>query len=340
MHPVLFNIPVFILVMLAGAVITWSALAESKRRWLPVIAALAASAVAGVIAYFRTRTVDPADGTVTLLTLPVRTYGTLMLIGFLFGVWLAARRAPLIGVDKAHCLDLGMWGVAGGVLAARLLHVAMYWSEYTPFHDGRFDASRIGMMFKVWDGGLAFYGAFVTVIPLAWFYCRRYKLPVLPFLDIAAPGLIAGQAFGRVGCFMYGCCYGKLTRVPWAVSFPPETPAYAAQFGSKHFEPSSLPVHPTQLYAALAAALTTAFLYAYWPRRRYDGQILALMLIMAGTTRFFEELLRADEPAAFAAVPWMTLAHWFALGVCFTGVGLLFYFRQRGQYYQPRPSGA
>jgi phosphatidylglycerol:prolipoprotein diacylglycerol transferase len=99
----------------------------------------------------------------------------------------------------------------------------------------------------------------------------------------------------------------------------------------------SLGVHPTQLYAAFGGALVAAFLYSYWPWRRYDGQIMSLMLIMAGTTRFFEELLRADEPAALQAVPWLTTSHWLALAIILAGTVLLSGFKRRGVLYKAEP---
>ncbi|MGD0091711.1 MAG: prolipoprotein diacylglyceryl transferase, partial [Planctomycetota bacterium] len=184
---------------------------------------------------------------------------------------------------------------------------------------------------------LSFHGAIITVWPFTWYYCRRHKLPALAFLDLCLPSFIAGQAFGRIGCFMYGCCYGEVTDLPWAVHFPAGAPSW-----QKHVLEGLIPqsaacsagVHPTQLYAAFGGALVAAFLYAYWPRRRYDGQIMALMLLMAGITRFFEELLRADEPAMWAAVPWLTTSHWLALAVAAVGLGLLFCFRRRGKLYK------
>ncbi|MCY3022609.1 MAG: prolipoprotein diacylglyceryl transferase [Planctomycetota bacterium] len=327
MHPHLINIPVYVLALLGGALIAAALLGEGRRLLVVVLVAAGAGLGAGLFAY------SQSWGHVAV---PVQSYGTLILTGFVVGVWMAARRSRQIGVEPKHCLDLGVWGVVVGLIGARILHMLMNWPDYTPFHDG-FDVSRIAKWFKIWKTGLAFQGVVITVLPFTWLFARRHKLPALPLLDMAVPSLIAGQAFGRIGCFMYGCCFGKPAAVPWAVHFPPGAPAYEAQV-DEHLiplgAPCSLGVHPTELYAALACALTAAFLYAYWPRRRYDGQIVSLTLMMTGAMRFFEELLRADEPAAFAAVPWLTTAHWLAVGIALTGLGLLFYFRQRGTLYR------
>ncbi len=335
----LFEVPILVLAILGGGALGAS-LAAGKRAGAVVLAALAGGAAAGLLA---------ATQEWAFQALPVRGYGTMILAGFLSGVWMAARRARLIGVDPRHCMDVGIYGVIVGLAGARLFHIVIYWPDFNPFHAG-FDAGRIARMFKLWEGGLVFYGAFLTVVPFAWIYCRIQKLPGLPFLDMAAPSLIAGLAFGRIGCFLNGCCYGKLCSLPWGATFPRGshadglgdlsafTPPYAWQVQSGLLtgqESHSLAVHPTQIYASLAAALCAAFLYAYWPRRRYDGQILSLMLLMAGVSRFFEEILRDDEPAAFPALsPWLTIAQWIGLGIALTGVLLLCYFRQRRSYFK------
>lgn len=327
MHPHLVDVPLFFLVAIGAAAAVASLLAEKKRLPLVMVLALAAGAAAGLAAHSQ-----PWGQR----KISVQSYGTLILTGFIVGVWLAARRAPRVGIAPKHCVDLGVWGVVVGIAGARLLHIIMYWPNYTPFLDG-FEPARVLKWFRIWEAGLAFHGVLFTVLPFTWLYCRRHKLPALVLLDLAVPSLIAGQAFGRVGCFLFGCCYGKTADVSWAVCFPKGAPAHWAQVQEGLIPPSaawSAAVHPTQLYGAIGAALVAACLYSYWPRRRYDGQILALMLILASATRFFEELLRADEPPTFAAVPWLTTAHWLALLALLAGAGLMFCFKRRGTLYK------
>jgi phosphatidylglycerol:prolipoprotein diacylglycerol transferase len=323
MHPTLFQAPVVLAALLAGAIIGAS-LAASARRSLTLLAGLAGAILGGVAAYLLC---GPAN-------LPVRGYGVMILLGFLCGVWMAARRSKQIGVAPAHCMDVGVYGVVLGLAAARLFYVIENWSFYNPFQAYGFALGRFLSIFKLWEGGLVFFGAFLAIIPFAWIYCRLHKLPPLPFLDLAIPSVIAGQAFGRIGCFLYGCCYGKVCELPWAVRFPSSSPAYEWQVSSRLLpsgSPASLPVHPTQLYAALAAALTAGFLYSYWPRRRFDGEVFAYALLMAGGMRFLEELLRTDEPAAF---PWLaqslTIAQWIGALLFFLGAGLWWYFKRKG----------
>ena len=317
MHPRLFELPIFLIAAFAGTLLGLLFFGNSKRPAVVFGAAAAGGIAGGVFAFVRW-----GGG-----NMPIQSYGTMILIGFLFGVWMAARRSKRIGVDPAHCLDIGTYGAILGVIGARLLHMALNWPNYTPLFNESYGIT-----------GLDFFGAFVTSILFTCAYCKFYKIPVVPFLDLSVPSLIAGQSFGRIGCFLYGCCYGKPTALPWHVCFPPDSPPFNHHANLRLIPESaecSLHIHPTQLYASLAAALTAGFLYAYWPRRPYDGLIVSLMLIMAGTTRFFEELLRADEPPLFASIPWLTAAHYFALGAIATGTILLLYFRKHRELYKP-----
>jgi len=317
MYPVLFHIPLTLLAAIAGAIVG-AAFGDNKLR-NTVIFALLGAAVLSAAAFLKAST----------MSVPVQGYGSMILLGFLTGVGMAARRAHLIGVEPRHCVDIGIFGVIIGLAGSRFFHIIVYWPRFNPFVGGSFHVERIVDMFKIWEGGLVFYGAFLTVIPATWLYCRHYKLPPIKFLDLSVPSLIAGQAFGRIGCLLNGCCYGKTSDVPWGIHFPPTAPAYMSQVraGLDVPEACSLAVHPTQIYASIAATLTAAFLYTYWPRRKYDGQILSLMLIMAGTMRFFEELLRNDEPALWDAVPLLTVAMWIGLAIVIVGFALLLYFR-------------
>lgn len=312
MLPHLFYLPVIVVAVMLGLLIGSAVFSSLKRTALTALAAVLCAAGAGLYA---------AHSQWAGNSIPVQGYGVMILLGVICGVIMAARRAPLIGVEPRQCLDVGIFGVCVGLLGARLMHIVLNWHNFDPSIHG---SAGVVNMFKLWEGGLVFYGGFITALPAAWFYCKYYGIPPIPFLDMSVPSLIAGQAFGRIGCFLNGCCYGRTCDLPWAVRFPVES------------IPGPFSRHPTQIYASIAAALTAAFLYAYWPRRQYDGQILSLMLIMAGTTRFFEESLRADDVAAFPALSsWMTIAQWIAMLIFFSGTGLLFYFRNRQTCFKP-----
>lgn len=333
MWPTLFHLPAWLL-LIAGGILSGALLAggepfERKRAALGAAAgAVLALAIGGWRGWLPT-------------AVPVHGYGTFILAGFLLGVFMSRRRAHLLGVDPERCMDVGVLGVVTGLAGARVFHILFdNWSYYNPF--GERGPAAVLDMFKVWEGGLVFYGAFLVVIPVTAWYCRRHKIPVLPFLDLAAPALIAGLALGRLGCLMRGCCYG--CPVEWGIVFGPESPAWEDHVIHGWISTSaarSLPVHPTQIYAFLCAGLTAAFLYAYWPRRKYDGQILGLMLLMAGATRFFEEALRGDTPAAWPELaPSLSMAQWIGLSLVAISILWLHYFRRRGSLYLPAPAPA
>lgn len=329
MHPVLFNLPAWPLLILAGITVGLWVADGFKLKGGALYGVSALGAVAALILGSRAGWLTQA--------LPIQGYGTLILSGFLLGVWMARRRAIHIGLEPRHCMDIGLWGVLGGLGGARLFHVLSHWAVYDPF--GPAGMQGLLKMFAVWEGGLVFFGAFLGGPLAAIIYCRLHRLPVIPFLDMAAPSLIAGQALGRLGCLMRGCCFGRETDATLALCFPPDAEVYIDQLSRHaidHGAVHSLPVIPTQIFASIGAALVAAFLYAYWPRRRFDGQNFGLLLLMTATTRFFEEFMRADIPASFPSLSDnLTIAQWFAFALLAAGAVWLAYFYRRGTLHQP-----
>lgn len=325
MHPFLFTIPAWPLFLFGGALLGGFAVLFFTERKGFLVAAAVAGALAGLAVGAKQHALQAPYS--------APSYGAMVMLGFLVGVWMAERRAARIGITPEHCLDMGLTGILAGLGGARLFHVIENWEQYTPFGEDGWVA--LLDVFKLWQGGLVFYGAFIAAILAAVVYCRRAKIDVVKFLDLAAPSLIAGQAFGRLGCFLNGCCFGKVCAAPWAVHFPEGSMPY--HFYAAGATPANgvlaLPgLHPTQLYAIVGAALTAGFLYAYWPRRRFDGQIFGLMLLMAAVTRFFEEFLRADNDAAVPSLSAsLTIAQWIGGGIAAAGLAWLWYFRGRAR---------
>jgi phosphatidylglycerol:prolipoprotein diacylglycerol transferase len=144
----------------------------------------------------------------------------MVVVGFLMGTWLSGRLSRSITLDSQHTTNLALYALVGGMVGARLFFVIHYFEKFRE-HPWEF--------FYIWQGGLEFYGGVVVAIPGIILYLRLHKLPIRKTFDILAIGLMLGVGFGRLGCFMNGCCYGKPTGVPWGVRFPYSSFPYISQ---------------------------------------------------------------------------------------------------------------
>ncbi len=257
--------------------------------------------------------------------LPVRGYGVMVLAGAAAGVWMATYRAQRAGIERELIWSMAFWLFLGGMIGGRAFYVVEYWRE-------RFLATSVRetllRVINFPEGGLVVYGALFGGVIAVLFFIRKHKLPALATFDLIAPSMLVGLSLGRIGCFLNGCCYGGPTSLPWAVQFPPHSPPYADQMNSGLLSStspplSSLPVHPAQLYSSITAALIAWLLWSYYPFRRRDGQVVALMLLAYPISRFLEEIIRTDEPAVFDTG--LSISQNISLAVFVTGIGLWFY---------------
>ena len=203
----------------------------------------------------------------------------LLAIAFLIGLWVVSRQAKRAGLDSGRVTDMAVWVLIAGLLGAKLLLVAVDW---------RYFARNPRELLSIFQSGGVFYGGLIAGILVAWLYARRYQLPVWRTADVLAPGVIIGQAIGRLGCFSAGCCWGKPTQVPWAVTF---TDVFAARAVGT---PMDTPLHPSQLYESLAAFLIFFFLLWLAPRKRFDGQVTLAYVALYSAVRFTLEFWRGD----------------------------------------------
>ena len=222
--------------------------------------------------------------------LDIRTYGVLVAMGFLVGLWVAARRAPSEGIKPEQVTDLGLWLVVSGMLGGKLFHIIFFWDEFI--------AGWRAEGLRSLREGFVFYGGFIVAALTAVGYARRKRLPLAKLADVLAPSIALGHAIGRLGCFFNGCCYGKPCALPWAVTFPP--PHVMA----------GIPVHPTQIYEALGNLVIFAGLTALYRRKRFDGQIWWLYVLSYGVLRFLVEFFRGDYETYYFWI--LTIAHFFA----------------------------
>lgn len=221
----------------------------------------------------------------------VPTYGFFVAAGFLLGVALAVRRARQEGIDPEIITDLAFYILLGTLVGARFYFVAEHWSLYR---------GKPWEALYLWRGGLAFYGGFIGAFVFGFFYVRRRHLPFWDLADLIAPSIPAGHAVGRLGCFSAGCCYGKPCHLPWAVTFT--DPRSLARLG--------VPLHPTQLYHALANFLIFLFLYWFYPKRRFSGEVFLAYLFLYGLGRFTVEFFRGDHRTFIGP---LSLPQWFSI---------------------------
>jgi phosphatidylglycerol:prolipoprotein diacylglycerol transferase len=228
--------------------------------------------------------------------LPIYGFGIMLVLAFIFSPWLAWWRARREGLDGDVILDMGFWIFVAGLVGARTFYCIEYWGK---------DIHNLLEAFQYWRGGIVYYGGIVGGVIGFFAYRWFYPFPLRPYLDTVAPSIALGTFFGRLGCFLNGCCYGDQCRLPWAVSFPRESPAWwhhlHAGLISKGSS-ASLPIHPTQLYSAFDGLVLLILLSAYYPLRRRDGEVMGLLMIAYPITRFLIEYIRNDEVAFFAGL--------------------------------------
>lgn len=209
------------------------------------------------------------------------------MIGFCAAFYVAWREARHDGLDPNRMLDLSLLMLLAGILGARLMHVLV---EDNPLNPGRpilyYYLEHPGDIFKLWNG-LAFYGGFLLAVPLGLWFAKAKGLGVAKVTDIAAVAIPVGLVFGRLGCFMAGCCHGRPTDLPWGVTFT--DPMSLAR-------PLGVALHPTQLYSS-AFALVLYFLMYFQKRRwrKFPGQVFLSFCLLYSAGRFLIEFVRNDN---------------------------------------------
>jgi phosphatidylglycerol:prolipoprotein diacylglycerol transferase len=251
--------------------------------------------------------------------IPIFGYGMMLFFAFLGSTNLAAWRARREKLDPELLYDLALWVFIGGLVGARIFYVIQYWGDRI---------HTLADIFRIWEGGIVLYGSIMGGTAAFFTYWLIRPFPLRPLLDVVAPSLALGIALGRLGCFLNGCCYGDLCNLPVCVAFPKNSPPWKAQevlglIGKD--APWSLPVHPTQLYSAIDGFLLLLLLSAYYPLRRRDGEVMALLMVTYPITRFLIEYLRNDEGAIFAG---LTISQNISILLMFWGLVFWNYLRR------------
>lgn len=210
----------------------------------------------------------------------IGTYGLFYAVGFLLALRLAVGYARRDGIESARVVDLGIVTLLAGFIGAKVLLYLI---------DARFYIENPREIWTSLRSAGVFYGGFTLAVAAALLYIRRHRLPLGRIADLSAPALALGQAIGRLGCFAAGCCYGEACDLPWAVTFtnPLAYRLTGVTLGA--------PLHPTQIYHALADLLILAVAARLLPRRRFPGQVFWVYLLLYAVLRFVVESFRGDE---------------------------------------------
>jgi phosphatidylglycerol:prolipoprotein diacylglycerol transferase len=241
--------------------------------------------------------------------LTVHWYGILLATAFLLGLWTAARRAPRTGIAPEKISDIGLWLIIGAVIGARGLYIVSYWRE-------SFAGQPFWEIFMIQRGGLVYYGGLIGASLACIIYCRRHKLALWKVADVLTPSIALGYVFGRIGCLMNGCCFGRACELPWAIRFPAD------------HSTGGTPLHPTQIYDSLLSFALYAGLAWLYRHKKFDGQVFVTYLLCYAITRSIVEAFRGDYSEVHRHAG-LTPAHLVSIGIFVTGLALFFFLRQR-----------
>ena len=250
---------------------------------------------------------------------PVFGYGAMLVAGVLACGWTAARRAPLASADPTFAREIAVWIVLSGVVGARLFHLVQYRERV--FAGCESVADYVKASVNLPDGGLVLYGGIILATITYFVMCRMNKVDPLKFGDAMIPAVFVGIAFGRLGCFLNGCCYGNACSLPWAVQFPKDSVPWNALVQRGFLMPDALQtmsLHPTQIYSSINGVVLAAIMIAYYRYRKGDGSVIALAMMLYPISRISLEILRNDELGQLGTG--LTISQLVSLGVLLAGM--------------------
>jgi len=240
--------------------------------------------------------------------LSIYAYGFFMGLAFIVGLVLATLNARKEGIPFERVVDIFFYTVFSSVLGSRILFVLVNFDFY------RENPLQI---FKIWEGGLVFYGGLIMAVGVSIVYMRWRRLPVWKLTDFFTPPIALGLFLTRIGCFFAGCCYGKETSSPWGIIF--KDPDSLARL--------NVPLHPTQLYDAGNGLALFLFLSWLSKRKTFDGQIFWLFILLYSIIRFLIEMLRGD-PRGFLFGAFLSTSQGIGIFLAILSFFMLFFLKK------------
>lgn len=241
------------------------------------------------------------------LHIPFHTYGLLIAIGFLCGIAVVRNLSVKSQMNPDINADLAFWLLFYGFIGARILFII---TRLEFFMENPLD------MFKVWEGGLVFFGGLILATAYAFYYFKKHKLNVWKMLDVLAPGLVIAHAFGRLGCMAAGCCYGRPTGEPWGIRLNSELVDDAYK---------NIPLHPTQLYESVSLFILFAGMMYIFRTKKFDGQVGLTYFILYPIIRSIIEIYRGDSIRGFVIDGILSTSQFISIGVFAAALVVLLY---------------
>lgn len=229
----------------------------------------------------------------------VHSYGLMIALGILVCVFMGMYRARKYGYKDEAVLDIAIFGILSGFVGAKLLYVLV-----------EFDSFLKNPMDVLGSEGFVVYGGIIVGALVGILYCRIKKLPCWEYFDLLAPSIAVAQGFGRIGCFLAGCCYGRPTDTFWGVTFPE---------GS--FAPAGVPLIPTQLISSAGDFIITGILLVYSKHNKKAGNVGILYMLLYGIGRFLVECLRSDDRGT---VGLLSTSQFISIGIILLAIILFF----------------
>ena len=236
----------------------------------------------------------------------LHTYGLMVALAFLFGMLWVRYEAKRLGINPQKMMDLFFYVVVAAIVGSRLLYVfasvPRWWEDPLVF-------------FRIWEGGLVFYGGLIGAVLISVWYCRRHRLKFLTIADVFTPGIALGHVLGRLGCFSAGCCYGHEAPVGsfWSFVFP------EGRFG---IAPPNLPLYPVQLFESFGELTIFALLFLFRKRKKFEGEVFVLYITLYPVLRTILEFFRGDKVRGFIVEGVLSTSQfisiiWFVLALIF-----------------------
>jgi len=243
----------------------------------------------------------------------IHTYGVCIALGALLGITLISHEAKKQGYDQQQMLDLTFYLLVAAIIGSRVFYIVLNLKYYVhhPLE-----------IVMIWRGGLVFYGGFLLAFATCFLYLKKHNLPFWKTCDLLVPGLAIGEFIGRFGCFFAGCCYGKPTELPWAITFT--HPHSLAKLG--------VPLHPTQLYSSLKALLIFFILISFRKYKKGDGQLTWIYILLYAIGRLIIENFRGDERGLFILES-ITLTQAIALLFIPIALFMVYYLGRKSLYH-------